>query len=136
VFLVDTGGSSLDSDGDGLPDWWEKLYFNDPKTADPLVDTDGDGYSNYAEFIAGTNPLDANSVFNISEVQATQQTSGPAITIRWASFDGSIYSIWSATLAQGPYDAVATNILATPPLNMFIVPLMITNEFFRIGVAR
>ena len=41
IFLVDTGGRSFDSDGDGLPDWWEKLYFNDPRAADLSADTDG-----------------------------------------------------------------------------------------------
>ncbi|MCL1920685.1 MAG: PKD domain-containing protein [Kiritimatiellaeota bacterium] len=44
-----------DSDGDGLPDWWEKLYGLDP--TDPTGDNgaggdpDMDGLSNYAEFL-------------------------------------------------------------------------------------
>jgi hypothetical protein len=53
IFLVDTGGRSFDSDGDGLPDWWEKLYFNDSRAASLLADTDSDGQSNYAEFTTG-----------------------------------------------------------------------------------
>jgi len=44
-----------DSDGDGLPDWWEKLYGLDP--LDPTGDNgaggdpDMDGLSNYAEYL-------------------------------------------------------------------------------------
>lgn len=136
IFLVDTGGRSFDSNGDGLPDWWEKLYFNDPRAANPLADTDGDGHSNYAEFIAGSNPLDSNSMFRITGMQGVWQTNGTQIVIRWASFGGNTYSIWSAAVAQGPYSMIATNIAATPPVNAATNMLQISNVFFRIGVAR
>jgi hypothetical protein len=46
-----------DSDGDGMPDWWEiehGLNPNDP--ADASKDSDGDGYTNIEEFINGTDP--------------------------------------------------------------------------------
>ncbi|MBE7501797.1 MAG: hypothetical protein HS113_16125 [Verrucomicrobiales bacterium] len=42
-----------DSDGDGLPDWWEQLHGAD---LDPDGDADGDGRTNLAEFRAGTDP--------------------------------------------------------------------------------
>jgi hypothetical protein len=52
----------LDSDGDGLPDYWEITYALNPyDPADALQDKDGDGLSNLAEFIAGTNPIDPAS---------------------------------------------------------------------------
>lgn len=47
-----------DSDGDGLPDWWELKYGLNPFLAsDAKLDSDGDGVSNLAEFRKGTNPL-------------------------------------------------------------------------------
>lgn len=49
-----------DSDGDGLPDRWELQYFGNKTIADPNSDPDGDGQSNRAEFLAGTNPLQAD----------------------------------------------------------------------------
>ena len=42
-----------DSDGDGLPDWWEQLHGAD---LDPDGDVDGDGRKNLAEFRAETDP--------------------------------------------------------------------------------
>jgi hypothetical protein len=59
------------SDPDGLPDWWRLAYFGHAlglasdrsRAAD---DADGDGASNLAEFLAGTDPLDAASVFAVT----------------------------------------------------------------------
>jgi hypothetical protein len=59
------------SDPDGIPDWWRLAYFGHAlglasdrsRAAD---DADGDGASNLAEFLAGTDPLDAASVFAVT----------------------------------------------------------------------
>jgi hypothetical protein len=40
----------LDTDGDGLPDFWEQRYFGGPTIADPNADPDGDGIVNLDEF--------------------------------------------------------------------------------------
>ena len=49
-----------DSDGDGMPDWWEVQYGLDPSSSSgdngPWGDPDGDGLCNVAEYLAGTNP--------------------------------------------------------------------------------
>jgi len=47
--------SAIDSDGDGLKDWEEKLWGTNPLNAD----TDGDGISDDAEIEQGSNPLKA-----------------------------------------------------------------------------
>jgi len=136
IFLVDTGGRLLDSDGDGLPDWWEKLYFNDPRVAQPSADPDGDGVSNISEFLAGSNPLDPNSRFRVTGLQAVYQTNGTAVTIRWASFAGSTYSIWTATVAEGPYVLSVADIAALPPENTFRITGAPVEAFFQIRSAR
>ncbi|MFD1770337.1 polysaccharide lyase [Sphingobacterium suaedae] len=46
-----------DSDGDGMPDHWEKRYGLDPNNPnDASTDTDGDGYTNIEEYLNGTDP--------------------------------------------------------------------------------
>lgn len=48
-------------DGDGMPDTWEMQYGLDPYHYDANLDLDNDGWSNYAEYLAGTNPNDSTS---------------------------------------------------------------------------
>lgn len=46
----------VDSDGDGLPDYWEVFYFGD-LSRDGTGDYDGDGISDSFEWQARTNPV-------------------------------------------------------------------------------
>ena len=64
-----------DADQDGLPDAWEKsLGFPTNITANAFADLDGDGLADRAEFIAGTNPTNAQSrlailgIFHVSNM--------------------------------------------------------------------
>lgn len=48
---------AVDTDGDGMPDEWEKKNNLNPKDAsDGAKDADKDGYTNVEEFLNGTNP--------------------------------------------------------------------------------
>jgi hypothetical protein len=48
---VDMGADEfIDSDGDGLPDWWEQRYFGSVRAAHPGDDPDSDGLTNLDEY--------------------------------------------------------------------------------------
>lgn len=49
--------ASQDSNTNGLPDWWEQLYFG-TSAANPATDSDNDGFTNIKEFQDRTNPRD------------------------------------------------------------------------------
>ena len=58
----ETASSKADTDGDCLPNWFEKKFFgNATSSQNATMDKDGDGFSNYAEYIAGTDPSSAAS---------------------------------------------------------------------------
>lgn len=56
-YPVYQGQPAKDSDGDGIPDWWEVKYKLNPNEAsDAAKDANGDGYSNIEKYINGIDP--------------------------------------------------------------------------------
>jgi uncharacterized protein (DUF1800 family) len=57
VHAVQIVHSTADTDGDGMPDWWEILHKLRPDLAsDASLDPDGDGLTNLQEFARNTDP--------------------------------------------------------------------------------
>ena len=99
-----------DSDGDGMSDNFEQQYFGSATAGAPGIDADGDGQTNLQELIAGTNPVDAKSVFRIMEVR--RQGNDAIIVFR--ALAGKRYRVEAGeNLADGFPIAVAT--LAASP---------------------
>ena len=61
--LVLSGNYTFDdTNHNGISDAWEQYYFGKISTSrTQYTDTDGDGMTDYAEFIAVTNPANATS---------------------------------------------------------------------------
>ena len=132
--LVD---SDFDGDSDGMPDLWEAQRFPEGVAAQPDEDSDADGPSNYAECIAGTDPMSATSVLEL----APTETAIAAITnliFRWPSETGRVYSILCATNAAGPYTQHVGNLSAHAPTNAYTnaAPDELGIYFYGIGVQR
>lgn len=55
---IDMGPDEFhDVDTDGLPDWWETLYFQSPTAGVPTDDDDDDGLDNLGEYAANRDPM-------------------------------------------------------------------------------
>ena len=52
--------TGVDSDGDGVPDWWAWQYFGSVSN-NPTASPTGDGLNNYQKFMAGLDPTVANN---------------------------------------------------------------------------
>jgi hypothetical protein len=101
-----------DTDQDGLPDWWEVQYGQ----ADAGADPDGDGVNNLQEYRAGTNPLDARSLFAFISIK--RHPAG-GLQIEWASAPDRTYRVErSGDLFQG-FTPLVTGLAATPPANAY-----------------
>ncbi len=55
--------ANIDTDQDGMPDWWEGRYSGvlNANRSDGSADADGDGLSNLDEFLYGTSPSNSDS---------------------------------------------------------------------------
>ncbi len=134
-----------DTDLDGIPDWWEYLKTIGNHTGLVAgVDYDGDGMTAWEEYIAGTDPFDAESSFFITSIAPLYSETnfvehvwtdpGTGITqtqniyvvegeiLSWPSVGGRAYRLeYTTNLVEGAYEQVpgATNLPATPPVNVF-----------------
>ena len=109
----------IDDDGDGLARAWEIANgLSDTNAADADQDWDGDGFTNWQEFLAGTNPRDANSFLKTGQFNVAQNTAGSGFisTISWASVAGRLYAV-EPSFDLTTWTVVADNISAASPLN-------------------
>ena len=98
LYVADSGNNCIrkispDTAGIGIADDWQLAHFG-RIGIDPNADPDHDGMSNYAEFWAGTDPLDANSVL---QIESPIQLSSGLPEIRWRTVVGKTYIVQYST---------------------------------------
>ncbi len=99
------GSGALDSDGDGMPDYWENQYFGNPTNAPATGNPDGDPFDNLAEYAADTSPTNSNDWFRVSSI-----SNGPPATVWFDSSSNRLYTLLGCTnlvsnvwtVAEGP----------------------------------
>jgi len=97
-----------DTNANGLPDSWEIEFFG-ALGVDPLADADGDGTTNLMEYLAGTNPQSAASVF-----RPTSRIEAGKLILSVPTVWGRSYSVWGTENLQAgwgsaPLDTISGN---------------------------
>jgi len=117
---------------------WQSAYFTSNQLTNAAVsgdsvDPDGDGFSNYQEYIAGTNPTNALSQFAVGGgVDRTK-----AIQLNWAPVSsGRVYDVYWTTNLLNPFVPVQTDIAWPQSVYTSPVPGDAQSGFYKIKVRR
>src|SRR5262249_19720497 len=85
----------IDVNNNGISDAWEQDYFwSVSPNRTQTTHTDHDGMTDYAEFIAGTDPTDPNSRFRFTSItnQANQ-----LVRMQWTTVSNRLYQVSTST---------------------------------------
>ncbi|HLP76644.1 MAG TPA: thrombospondin type 3 repeat-containing protein, partial [Candidatus Paceibacterota bacterium] len=84
-----------DANSNGISDAWEQTFFGSVSTNHTrFTDSDHDGASDYAEFIAGTDPTLASSRFRLNTVALP---GNGTVRMTWSSVPGHAYRIYGSS---------------------------------------
>jgi len=132
---TDTILAGADSDSDGIPDAWELTYTNTLTTFNATSDTDHDGMTDKQEYVAGTNPLDANDYLRITAITRTNSTP-PYIQLWWPGKPTRFY----AAQRRGTLDPADTWLefytSTTPGVTSLGFNQTTNQQFYRVRVFR
>jgi hypothetical protein len=87
--VIDYWNGTLDTDHDGLPDWWESRYFGSITNVLPQVQA-ANGFSNLQCYWLGLDPTNPSSTFR---AQAILQSGTGYPQISWSSIGGKRYAV-------------------------------------------
>ena len=93
--LLFTGDYTFaDMNHNGIPDGWEACYLGAVSAVHPAeTDGDGDGFSDYAEFMAGTDPTNALSRLSLA---LPRRLPDGAVRLMWPTTAGRSYRLWKS----------------------------------------
>jgi hypothetical protein len=127
---------NADNDEDGMPSGWENQHGFDPfDPADAGLDADGDGQTNLGEYIAGTDPRNANDRFCAAQIRLA--VPGPGIEVDVPAHAGRVYTLerladlpgqnWSVAATSGvvPGDGNLTLVDTAPPSDKAFYRVMV-----------
>jgi hypothetical protein len=129
-------GPTVDIDSDGLPDAWELANNLDPQIGSggngADSDLDSDGATNLEEYIAGTNPQDANDYLRFSEASNANQN----CRLKFLAKTGRIYAVeFSNTLGNAPAWQTLTNGIVGSNEVITITDPQTSTRYYRLRVG-
>lgn len=138
VTLYNTDPYQTDSDGDQMADGWEQQYGLLPfNPADALLNADSDAENNLEEFLAGTDPTDANSVFRLVAITLE----GDNIRIVWTCVAGKSYAVETNAVAGtgfnevDPVISVPVDYLGSVTNYLHLGGGLLNQQFYQVKIA-
>jgi len=124
----------VDTDSDGLPDWWETDNFGNLSQTGSQ-DPDADRFDNLAEFLSGTSPTNASSSLAFSAYFRGSGSASNHFTLRFPSVEDSSYQIqWSDDLLN--WSILTSPVIGTGSIVEVVDPNALssaTKRFYRIS---
>lgn len=100
VVITRLGLGSGDTDGDGLPDWWESRYGLNPNVSN-AAPADADWMTDWEEYIADTDPTNSASFF--PNIILTNPPPGTMAIVINPTSTSRVYNVqWSTNLLIAP----------------------------------
>ena len=129
--------AGADTDGDGIPDAWERLYAGNLTTMNATTDSDGDGVLDVDEYAADTNPLDSSDRLRITLLVPPRQlvVAGPFVTdLAWTSKPSRKYAIETNTTLLATWNVAASGIIpsAGPTTAVQFTDIQAGQRFYRV----
>jgi len=108
-----------DANNNDMADSWEQHHFGNVSPGRTrFTDSDSDGFTDYAEFIAGTDPSQPNSTLQLAP---PVRLAGGTARLEWASVQGRAYLVEGSSNGTS-WSAVSGWILAAGNLATFTPP--------------
>lgn len=122
---------------DGISDEWRLRFFGSLSNvlARANADPDGDGVPNWAEFKAGTSPLDLRSRLELLSAQLRQNAS--TLALQWQTIAGKKYVIESSSdPVNGPWTTVSSDVVGSGTIVQFLASQPAQgNLFYRVRLV-
>ena len=123
----------VDTDGDGVPDWWEIAHDTDRLVADADADPDGDSLTNMQEYIAGTDPHDEDDALRLFVGRSVVPGEALTVTLCFEALANRSYAVlycdnapspgWTNLVTVAPEPGhrwmTITNVISPKPLSRF-----------------
>lgn len=114
---------------------WRSANFTAEQLTNPAVsgdsaDPDEDGFSNFQEYIAGTHPTNAQSLFEFNGSFNQNRV------LDWSSVSGRVYEVYWTTNMMNDFVPLATNIIWPQAAYTSPVPGGADSGFYKLKVRR
>ena len=118
--------SEISSDGTGLPDWWEELYFGTNAVNPDAQDSAGDGYTIYQKYELGVPPGQFLTPPAPTGFSAAYNSSSGNVVLTWQPSQGLVTGYKITRLNPNYYttnnyypSSIATSFVDNSPITVF-----------------